>query len=172
MKKRNYSKLYHALKWLLTKSAVAVIMTVVLSAWSCSSKKDMTEKQQRKDSLSVIEISSVRPVVIPESQVTIALAPVTVQNLPAGAVFNRKQGQASVEVEYRDSLIFVTATCDSLQLLCESYRKEMTSMQSTLEQTTTETRRKARGIIFWSFICGWGACMAVRLVFKRLKNKL
>jgi hypothetical protein len=55
------------------------------------------------------------------------------RNLPQGAVYTQKQGQATVSAGIKGDSLIVTATCDSLQHLVYQYEKEITQLKSAME---------------------------------------
>lgn len=52
----------------------------------------------------------------------------SLRNLPSGASFTRKDGQANLDIQVQGDTIFVTATCDSLQ-------REIERLYSELDRT-------------------------------------
>jgi len=67
-------------------------------------------------------------------------------NLPDGAVYADKSGQASIKVSHKKATggkpeaVYVYASCDSLQLQCERYEKTVSSLRN---QITTLDKQNA-----------------------------
>lgn len=117
----------------------AVILLLVPLMWNCGGPKIITREVHELQTDSVRErvTTTVKPVTVPQSQVSLRLPPGEIMNLPPSAEFRKQSGQASVRVEYRDSLIFITATCDSLQLITESQSREIYHLRTELSQLET-----------------------------------
>lgn len=65
-----------------------------------------------------------------------------IARLQPGAMFQDKSGQASVTVEKKDSIIVVTAVCDSLQILVERQKTEIYKLRESIEKQETEFQKK------------------------------
>lgn len=69
------------------------------------------------------------PVTVPKSKVSLTIPTDSFHNLPPGANYTGRSGQASVAVrrqaatETEPERIYVDATCDSLELACEVYER-------------------------------------------------
>lgn len=80
------------------------------------------------------------PVTVPESKATLTVSVDSVLRLPAGAVFTEKNGQARVKIERStdhtsgSEVIVVEATCDSLQLQCEEYYKQIMQLKQHISR--------------------------------------
>lgn len=94
------------------------------------------------------------------SQAQITVSVDSLLKLPAGASYHKRSGQAEAEVSLRGDIIFVTATCDSLQREVEYYEEQY---QATLEaldnlkesvQTEREQRSNPIKIALAAFIAG------------------
>lgn len=117
----------------------AATLLFVLLIQSCGGTKETTVSHtSSKDSMMFREISLIRPVTVPLTRAGLRLDLKEISNLTPGAVFTDKNGQASVRVERRDSIIYITAQCDSLQVLCESKTREIYHLRELLEQQKTE----------------------------------
>lgn len=126
----------------------AIIFLCVLLIVSCGGPKVISRetREQQTDSVTEKITTTVKPVTVPQSQVSLHLTPEKITNLPPMAEFRKQNGQASIRVEYRDSLIYITATCDSLQILVESQSREIYHLREQLSQQET-VREKTPG--FW-----------------------
>ena len=70
---------------------------------------------------------------VPMSQVKISIPMDSLRNLPSGASFQKKSGQANAEVFTQGSDIVVVATCDSLQREVDYYAELYYSTLDELE---------------------------------------
>lgn len=102
------------------------------------------------------------------------------RNLPTGAVYSDKQGQASVEVRYEappgePEIIIITAVCDSLQVLCRELERELIRIRNDTEKEKTEivqdaARAKNRCLVI-GFICGVCVTLSLLWVGRKVKRK-
>lgn len=65
-----------------------------------------------------------------------------IARLQPGAMFRDKSGQASVTVEKKDSIIVVTAVCDSLQILVERQKTEIYKLRESIKKQEAEFQKK------------------------------
>lgn len=143
----NYTKKWGSASGYWKAVTAAAIFLFALLTVSCGGQKQMhKETRSETDSILIRERLEITPIVIPRTQADLRLKVKDVENLSPGAVFTDKNGQASVRVEYRDSLIYITATCDSLQLLVESQYREIYHLRERLSEMEA-TREKPPG--FW-----------------------
>lgn len=85
---------------------------------------------------SVSELVEIRTelVKVPMSAVTLTIATDSLCSLPAGASYSERSGQASVKVSRKAATatepeyIYVYASCDSLQLQCERYERQIRNL--------------------------------------------
>ena len=144
----------------LTVLTAAVIMLTVPFLNGCAShRKSVTEAKEeqvsetiRTDSVirlsldSVSELVEIRtePVRVPMSSVTLTIATDSLRSLPAGASYSERSGQASVKVSRKAATatepeyIYVYATCDSLQLQCERYERQIRNLRSEYGERLNE----------------------------------
>ncbi len=76
---------------------------------------------------------------VPVSKASLTLTMDNLHNLPAGATYVAKQGQATAKVTSSGDTLFITATCDSLQYLVWNYEKQL---KQYLDKQTTEVVKK------------------------------
>ena len=136
----------------LTVLTVAIIVTCALFLTGCAThrksvmeaKEEQVSETIRTDSVvhlaldSVSELVEIRtePVKVPMSMVTLTIATDSLRSLPAGASYSERSGQASVKVSRKAATatepeyIHVYASCDSLQLQCERYERQIRSLRS------------------------------------------
>lgn len=147
MKYQNYTNSKGTCSGFSAAVTIAVILLFALLTANCGGQKQMhKETSHVTDSLLIRERSEITPITIPRTQADLRLKIKDVENLTPGAVFTDKNGQASVRVERRDSLIYITATCDSLQVLVESQSREIYHLREQLSQQEN-VREKTPG--FW-----------------------
>ena len=137
---------------LLTVPTVAVTVMSVLFLSGCAThRKSVTTAKEnhvletiRTDSVirlaidSVSELVEIRtePVKVPMSAVTLTIATDSLRSLPVGASYSERSGQASVKVSRKAATatdpeyIYVYASCDSLQLQCERYERQIRNLHS------------------------------------------
>lgn len=184
MKITSYSKAFPGSKGLYLALRLASIMLIVLLATSCSSSKQTVQSQSKEvsDSLVIREIQKAIPVVVPESKAQLTIPTENLHKLPEGATFTEKSGQAAVEVKYipaqpdigEPEYIIVTATCDSLQLLCWEQEKELIRIRSDTEKEKLEIKQDAskakNKCLLIGFICGVCVTIVIRLSIKKIKQ--
>lgn len=130
---------------------VAAIVLSVLFLTGCAAhrkivtraKEEQLSETIRTDSVirlaidSVSELVEIRtePVKVPMSAVTLTIATDSLRSLPAGASYSERSGQASVKVSRKAATatepeyIYVYVSCDSLQLQCERYERQMRNLR-------------------------------------------
>ena len=147
---------------------------------SCCGTKQITQSNHRavRDSVIIREVHEVIPVTIPESKAEIEIPLESLRNLPVGASFTEKQGQASVEVVYvnvpgETEYIVVTATCDSLQVLCKNLQREIYQLHEDMEVEKTEikTDNLKKGFKWGALSVGLLAVL-LALVWTTIKRKI
>ena len=89
-----------------------------------------------KDSASEFVELRTESVKVPMSEVVLSIPSDSLRRLPPGASYRGRSGQASVAVSRKSSTatepeyIYVYATCDSLQLQCERYKRQIIHLRS------------------------------------------
>ena len=184
MRITNYTKVFRGLSGLSPGLRLASIMLIALLMASCGSTKQTSHSQSREtsDSLVIRETQKAIPVTVPESKAQIAIPTESLHKLPDGATFKEKSGQAAVEVKYipaqtdtgEPEYIIVTATCDSLQLLCWEKEKELTRIRNDTENEKLEIKQDAakakyRCLII-GFICGACVIIVITISINKLKK--
>lgn len=90
------------------------------------------------------------PVTVPSSSVTLTIATDSLKQLPTGASYGGRSGQASVSVSRqaaeagKPEQIVVTATCDSLELLCEEYERRVAMLEASLSEASLSEASEER----------------------------
>ena len=148
----------------LTMPTVAAIVLSVLFLTGCAAhRKSVTKAKEeqlsetiRTDSVirlaidSVSELVEIRtePVKVPMSAVTLTIATDSLRSLPAGASYSERSGQASVKVSRKAATatepeyIYVYASCDSLQLQCERYERQIRNLHSQYDERLNEMQNR------------------------------
>ena len=195
---------------LLTMPTVAAIVLSVLFLTGCAAhRKSVTKAKEeqlsetiRTDSVirlaidSVSELVEIRtePVKVPMSAVTLTIATDSLRSLPAGASYSERSGQASVKVSRKAATatepeyIYVYASCDSLQLQCERYERQIRSLRSeygerllemqsrlaaTVSQHTEQVEKPPNAIgtaLKWYFYGLLSGILATIIIFIKLKK--
>lgn len=144
MRNKNCEKRCRACRGLSTRFFLAVIFPIALSISSCCATRRITQESHRelRDSVVIREVRETIPVKIPESRVEMEIPVENLRNLPEGSSYSEKSGQANVVVKYvpQTETVFVYATCDSLQILCENLQREMLRIRFDAEKEKTEIR--------------------------------
>ena len=174
MKTENYIVSFPGWKGLCQWLALASIMLIALSVTSCGSTKKMTESARAvTDSVLLKEVRQVINIPIPLSTVELKIPAQSLHSLPPGASFSEKKGQAGVKVEAIGDTVYVSATCDSLQVQCERYEKELTRIRSDTDKQVTEIKKNTFQTAFkWcstGFIAGVILTLIVITIFNRKK---
>lgn len=85
---------------------------------------------------------------VPMSAVTLTIATDSLRSLPAGASYSERSGQASVKVSRKAATatdpeyIYVYASCDSLQLQCERYERQIRNLHSQYGERQKEMQNR------------------------------
>ena len=145
---------------LLTMPTVAAIVLSVLFLTGCAAhRKSVTKAKEeqlsetiRTDSVIRLAIDSVSELVeirtelvkVPMSAVTLTIATDSLRSLPVGASYSERSGQASVKVSRKAATatepeyIYVYASCDSLELQCERYERQIRNLHSQYGERLNE----------------------------------
>lgn len=152
--------------------AVVILTLLALLAVSCGTTRKLTESQKEtSDSVVIREIQTVTTVPIPRSEVEMVIPVENLHNLPPGAVYADKSGQANVKVTARNDTLYVAASCDSLQVQCERYEKELVRIRSDTDRQVTEIKKNSVQTLFkWcliGFIAGIISTITVIIIKKK-----
>ena len=149
---------------LLTMPTVAAIVLSVLFLTGCAAhRKSVTKAKEeqlsetiRMDSVIRLAIDSVSELVeirtesvkVPMSAVTLTIATDSLRSLPAGANYSERSGQASVRVSRKAATatepeyIYVYASCDSLQLQCKRYERQIRNLHRQYDEHLNEMQNR------------------------------
>ena len=144
-------------------TVAAIVLSVLFLTGCAAHRKSVTEAKEeqlsetiRTDSVirlaidSVSELVEIRtePVKVPMSSVTLTIAADSLRSLPAGASYSERSGQASVKVSRKAATatepeyIYVYASCDSLQLQCERYERQIRNLRSEYGERLNEMQSR------------------------------
>lgn len=123
----------------------------ILFFTNCSASKQTCISRQQTDSIHQISRLSIRTTKIPESRANLAVPVGTLKELPAGATFVQKNGQATAEIHFQHDTLFVYATCDSLQNLVYQYE---TIIEQRSNQTTQQEKNKKQNYRYENLLIG------------------
>ena len=71
----------------------------------------------------------------------------SLRKLPEDAVYEKKEGKATVKASVKDGTLLVSASCDSLQALVYSQQEALVRIRDTLEQY--ESQKGPDVFTFW-----------------------
>lgn len=120
-------------------SAVLILMTVL--CWqSCGTTRKSERDQIMKET--VLELRDTAATVtreirreeVPESRVELSIHVDSLLKLPSEATYTKHSGQAGAAVSRSGGVIYVTATCDSMQREVEYYSEELRRLQEKAER--------------------------------------
>lgn len=150
-------------------SSYVLIVTVALSAASCRSTKTMTTQAEEKVVKDSAESKQTTTRImwtekVAQERVHLTIPLDSIGSMPSGASFVKKQGRANVKAsvgkENGKDVIYVDATCDSLQLLClyyEEQNKKLARQNAELSNTIKTEKEQCSNpvkVAILSFIVG------------------
>lgn len=174
---------------LYRKLPLVLIMTCALFAMSCASNKSLSQSTQQNQkveadsgALRIHKKTTLAPV--PESKANLKITLENLTNLPPGAVYTDRQGQATVKVTIDQEVdeqgkaieyIYITGTCDSLQRVCEEYSEALDFWRTSSDQSVaTESIQieKTASITVWGAFkwCSIGVLIGIILTIITIKN--
>ena len=121
----------------------SLFILIFLFFANCSSRKHTASFYQQTDSLLQTSRLTVQTARIPESHADLSSPVATLKELPAGAVFIQKSGQATAEIRFLHDTLFVAATCDSLQTLVWQYEEQLERQSKQTKEIRKEAERKS-----------------------------
>ena len=159
-------------------TAAVTAMTVLCLAACASSRKSASRETSTSREVSRLAVDSTvsvvetwqTPVKVPMSAVSLTLPADSLRQLPPGAAYTARQGQASVKVRRtpptatEPERLVIEAGCDSLELVAASYSKTITTLKRQLKEANkqnselkeTSKERSSNGLrtVFIAFIVG------------------
>ncbi len=169
---------------------IGFIIVLILYLTSCKTKQHTIEhttavNTEKIDSTSRIERTNVQLLKIPLTTAALNLNLKNLNDLPVGAKYAEKQGQATVTVEKTGENDYkITATCDSLTRLIVERETEIFHLQSRvkeLEENTSEVKEtivnETTGVRWFFIYSGyllWGlfGCGTIYMLYKWRKKLL
>lgn len=115
---------------------------------SCASSKKSYSFVQQTDSMRQTNRLSIQSMRVPESRANLIVPSAKLKELPPGAAFVQRSGQATAEIRFLHDTLFVTASCDSLQSLVYQYEEELANVSASTKVSEKEQERSKSGIIF------------------------
>ena len=126
----------------------SLFILIILFFANCSSRKHTASFYQQTDSLLQTSRLTVQTARIPESRAGLSIPVATLKELPAGAAFIQKSGQATAEIQHLRDTLFVSATCDSLQTLVWQYEEQINKLSTQTQKSEKRTKRDLLPFIF------------------------
>ena len=142
----------------------SLFILIILFFANCSSRKHTASFCLQTDSLLQTSRLTVQTGRIPESRADLSIPVATLKELPAGAAFIQKSGQATAEIQYLRDTLFVSATCDSLQELVYQYE---TTIEQLSKQTTQKEKNNQRNCKSGYIIIGFIIICALLYIFRK-----
>lgn len=119
---------------------------ILLLFVSCSADKQISYQSKQIDSLYHTSLLTIKTNIIPESHADLSIPTAAIKELPPGAAFVQKNGQATAEIRFLHDTLFVYATCDSLQALVYQYEEQTEQLHARLENNQTKKSQKQRTV--------------------------
>ena len=136
---------------------IALILMAVLCCASCATTKKTQTEQTQTEQIKVTSdtatsvIRTIQKEVVPSSKAEIAIPVDSLLKLPSQAVYTHHSGQATATVAKKGEVIYVAATCDSLQREVEYYEELYYMAKDALEQykycVQTETNQQSSSLL-------------------------
>lgn len=121
----------------------SLFILIILFFANCSSRKHTASFCQQTDSLLQTCRLTVQTARIPKSRADLSIPVTALKELPAGAAFIQKSGQATAEIRFLHDTLFVAATCDSLQTLVWQYEEQLERQSKQTKEIRKEAERKS-----------------------------
>ena len=142
----------------------SLFILIFLFFANCSSRKHTASFCLQTDSLLQTSRLTVQTARIPESRADLSIPVAALKELPAGAAFIQKSGQATAEIRFLHDTLFVSATCDSLQELVYQYE---TTIEQLSKQTTQKEKNNQRNCKSGYIIIGFIIICALLYIFRK-----
>lgn len=154
---------------------VLILMTA-LSCASCATTKKTQMEQIQTEQIKVTSdtaasvIITIQKEVVPSSKAEIAIPVDSLLKLPSQAVYTHHSGQATATVAKKGEVLYVAATCDSMQREVEYYEELYYKTRDALEKykdsVQTETKQQSSNLwvkLIISFLMGFAAGILTRI---------
>lgn len=144
----------HLIAYLGLSRLFRFVLTVLiaLSAVSCHSTKKLIQESRSEQSTELtdselvgISETRVQPVKVPMSAVSLTLSLDSLRQLPLGAGYAARQGQANLKVRRKPpsagepGQVIIEASCDSLELVCANLTKTVSVLKKRLARQTQKS---------------------------------
>ena len=162
---------------------IALILMAVLCCASCATTKKTQTEQTQREQIKVTSdtaasvIRTIQKEVVPSSKAEIAIPVDSLLKLPSQAVYTHHSGQATATVGKKGDVIYVAASCDSLQREVEYYEELYYKARDALEQykdsVQTETKQQSSNLLvkfitlFWMGFAAGVLTIIFIITFKR-----
>ena len=162
---------------------LALMLLLALFSWSCRSSKQETTREikeigQLTDSVNRLEKRTTKAWVAPASSATLKLDIKQLADLPKGASFQNKQGNATASAKKADDgTLEITANCDSLTLLVDNLEIEVYRLQKENSALVAKINKKeVVELSSWQHFQVWCGRIALGLLiifiaYKIIKRK-
>lgn len=121
--------------------AVATLLFVLLFVSCAGSRRVTRERDIQRDSVTERLVTTVKPLKVPSSQVSLRLNPLDLSRMPDGSKYTARDGQAALEVFQTGDSIYITSTCDSLQIFIENQYREITRLKEVVNEKKEREER-------------------------------
>lgn len=121
----------------------SLFILIILFFANCSSRKHTASFCQQTDSLLQTQPPDSSNGPNPRKPCRPSIPVATLKELPAGAAFIQKSGQATAEIRFLHDTLFVAATCDSLQTLVWQYEEQLERQSKQTKEIRKEAERKS-----------------------------
>lgn len=101
---------------------------------------------------------------------TLTIPTDSLRNLPKGALYEKKSGQATLKIGYDNGAIVATASCDSLQQMVYRLEEELQLAYGRLEQHDTETKKEYPALTLRSALAGAIIILLTVLIYQFLQK--
>lgn len=161
----------------------ALTLLLALFSWSCRSSKTETKSEIREsaqdtDSVSLRVTKTTKAVTTPQATAKLNIDPDALRNLPQGAKFENKQGNATATATIApDGTLEITANCDSLTLLVDELTKEVYRYKSSNKALVTKlSEKESMELSGWQNFQIWCGRILIGLfivyiIYKKIKTK-
>lgn len=162
------------------------MLTAALSFSSCAtSRKAQTKETQtvvtveRHDTVERVVVHKEKEAV-PQSMARIEVPADSLMRLPEQALLRSHSGQASAEISRRGDIIYVTATCDSLERMVEYYESRYQAARKALDSldhnhdSTTEKKQSCNPFrtALYAFLAGLAAgAFITTMIIRKYRNE-
>lgn len=139
---------------------IALILMAVLSCSSCATTKKTQTEEKREIQTDMVKTATdtavsatkvIRKETVPSSKAEISISVDSLLKLPADAVYTNHSGQATATVGKKGDVIYVAASCDSLQREVEYYEELYYKARDALEQykdrVQTDTKQQSSNLL-------------------------